>query len=51
MVILLLMRWLKVRLFHIGILEELDFRDIIVSLKASDVPMAIAAYTKAAASI
>lgn len=35
-------------LFHIGILEELDFRDIIVSLKASDVPMAIAAYTKAA---
>ena len=37
-------------LFHIGILEELDFHDIIVSLKASDVPMAIAAYTKAAAS-
>ena len=37
-------------LFHIGILEELDFRDIIVSLKASDVPMAIQAYTKAAAS-
>jgi (E)-4-hydroxy-3-methylbut-2-enyl-diphosphate synthase len=36
-------------LFHIGILEELDFHDIIVSLKASDVPMAIAAYTKAAA--
>lgn len=36
-------------LFHINILEELDFRDIIVSLKASDVPMAIAAYTKAAA--
>lgn len=35
-------------LFHINILEELDFRDIIVSLKASDVPMAIAAYTKAA---
>lgn len=35
-------------LFHIGILEELDFRDIIVSLKASDVPMAIAAYSKAA---
>ncbi|EPY08747.1 4-hydroxy-3-methylbut-2-en-1-yl diphosphate synthase [Paenibacillus alvei TS-15] len=34
-------------LFHIGILEELDFHDIIVSLKASDVPMAIAAYTKA----
>ncbi len=36
-------------LFHIGILEELDFHNIIVSLKASDVPMAIAAYTKAAA--
>jgi (E)-4-hydroxy-3-methylbut-2-enyl-diphosphate synthase len=35
-------------LFHIGILEELDFHDIIVSLKASDVPMAIAAYTEAA---
>jgi (E)-4-hydroxy-3-methylbut-2-enyl-diphosphate synthase len=35
-------------LYHIGILEELDFTDIIVSLKASDVPMAIAAYTKAA---
>jgi (E)-4-hydroxy-3-methylbut-2-enyl-diphosphate synthase len=37
-------------LFHIGILEELDFHDIIVSLKASNVPMAIAAYTKAAES-
>ncbi len=35
-------------LYHIGILEELDFRDIIVSLKASNVPMAIEAYTKAA---
>lgn len=35
-------------LYHIGILEEHDFQDIIVSLKASDVPMAIAAYTKAA---
>ncbi|GIP31333.1 flavodoxin-dependent (E)-4-hydroxy-3-methylbut-2-enyl-diphosphate synthase [Paenibacillus sp. J2TS4] len=35
-------------LFHIGILEELDFHDIIVSLKASDVPMAIEAYSKAA---
>ncbi len=35
-------------LFHIGILEELDFHDIIVSLKASDVPMAIAAYSQAA---
>lgn len=38
-------------LFHIGILEELDFHDIIVSLKASDVPMAIAAYSKAASVI
>lgn len=38
-------------LFHIGILEELDFHDIIVSLKASDVPMAIAAYTMAAEKI
>ncbi|OPA80319.1 4-hydroxy-3-methylbut-2-en-1-yl diphosphate synthase [Paenibacillus selenitireducens] len=36
--------------FHIGILEELDFHDIIVSLKASDVPMAIAAYRMAAES-
>jgi (E)-4-hydroxy-3-methylbut-2-enyl-diphosphate synthase len=35
-------------LYHIGILEELDFYDIIVSLKASNVPMAIEAYTKAA---
>ncbi|OPH48606.1 4-hydroxy-3-methylbut-2-en-1-yl diphosphate synthase [Paenibacillus ferrarius] len=35
-------------LFHINILEELDFQDIIVSLKASDVPMAIAAYSQAA---
>ncbi|MDP5272675.1 flavodoxin-dependent (E)-4-hydroxy-3-methylbut-2-enyl-diphosphate synthase [Chengkuizengella axinellae] len=32
--------------FHIQILEELDFKDIIVSLKASDVPMAIEAYSK-----
>jgi (E)-4-hydroxy-3-methylbut-2-enyl-diphosphate synthase len=38
-------------LFHIGILEELDFHDIIVSLKASNVPMAIAAYTMAAEKI
>jgi len=29
---------------HIKILEELDFKDIIVSLKTSDVPMTIAAY-------
>lgn len=35
-------------LYHIGILEDLDFRDIIVSLKASNVPMAIEAYTMAA---
>lgn len=35
-------------LYHIGILEELDFHDIIVSLKASDVPMAIEAYRQAA---
>lgn len=35
-------------LYHINILEELDFQDIIVSLKASDVPMAIAAYSQAA---
>lgn len=37
--------------FHIGILEELDFHDIIVSLKASDVPMAIEAYSLAAKTI
>lgn len=30
---------------HIDILEEMDFRDIIVSLKASNVPLAIEAYT------
>lgn len=35
-------------LYHIRILEELDFHDIIVSLKASDVSMAIDAYMKAA---
>src|SRR5690625_1910360 len=35
-------------LYHIGILEDLDFHDIIVSLKASDVPLAIEAYQKAA---
>ncbi|QKG84836.1 flavodoxin-dependent (E)-4-hydroxy-3-methylbut-2-enyl-diphosphate synthase [Kroppenstedtia pulmonis] len=35
-------------LYHIGILEDLDFHDIVVSLKASDVPLAIEAYTKAA---
>lgn len=35
-------------LHHIKILEELDFHDIIVSMKASDVSLAIEAYTKAA---
>lgn len=38
-------------MFHIGVLEEYDFQDIIVSLKASDVPMAIAAYSLAAQKI
>ena len=36
-------------LHHIKILEDLDFHDIIVSLKASDVNLAIEAYMKAAA--
>src|SRR5699024_4911801 len=36
-------------LHHIKILEDLDFRDIIVSLKASDVNLAVEAYKKAAA--
>jgi (E)-4-hydroxy-3-methylbut-2-enyl-diphosphate synthase len=35
-------------LHHIKILEDLDFHDIIVSLKASDVGLAIEAYRKAA---
>ncbi|MBB6448861.1 (E)-4-hydroxy-3-methylbut-2-enyl-diphosphate synthase [Geomicrobium halophilum] len=35
-------------LHHIAILEELDFHDIIVSMKASDVNLAVEAYTKAA---
>ncbi len=35
-------------LHHIKILEDLDFQDIIVSLKASDVILANEAYTKAA---
>lgn len=35
-------------LHHIKILEDLDFHDIIVSLKASDVTLAIEAYEKAA---
>jgi (E)-4-hydroxy-3-methylbut-2-enyl-diphosphate synthase len=34
-------------LHHIRILEDLDFQDIIVSMKASDVPLAIEAYRKA----
>lgn len=34
-------------LHHIRILEELDFYDIIVSMKASDVRLAIEAYDKA----
>lgn len=39
---------LESALHHIQILEELDFHDIIVSMKASDVPMAIEAYRLAA---
>lgn len=35
-------------LHHIKILEDLDFHDIVVSLKASDVHLAIEAYEKAA---
>lgn len=35
-------------LHHIKILEDLDFHDIIVSMKASDVSLAIEAYEKAA---
>jgi (E)-4-hydroxy-3-methylbut-2-enyl-diphosphate synthase len=35
-------------LYHIKILEDLDFHDIIVSMKASDVNLAIEAYEKAA---
>jgi (E)-4-hydroxy-3-methylbut-2-enyl-diphosphate synthase len=38
-------------LYHIRILEELEFYDIIVSLKASTVPLAIEAYTRAAEQI
>ena len=33
-------------LHHIKILEDLDFHDIIVSMKASDVNLAIEAYEK-----
>ncbi|MBM7645774.1 (E)-4-hydroxy-3-methylbut-2-enyl-diphosphate synthase [Scopulibacillus daqui] len=35
-------------LYHIKILEDLDFHDIVVSLKASDVNLAVEAYEKAA---
>ncbi|PSL42304.1 4-hydroxy-3-methylbut-2-en-1-yl diphosphate synthase [Salsuginibacillus halophilus] len=38
-------------LHHIQILEELDFHDIIVSLKASDVDLAVEAYEKGAQAI
>lgn len=41
---------LESALHHIRILEELDFYDIIVSMKASDVRLAIEAYRLAAAS-
>lgn len=35
-------------LYHINILRELDFEDIVLSLKASDIRLAIEAYQKAA---
>ncbi|WP_017185822.1 flavodoxin-dependent (E)-4-hydroxy-3-methylbut-2-enyl-diphosphate synthase [Alkalibacillus haloalkaliphilus] len=38
-------------LHHIKILEDLDFHDIVVSLKASDVHLAVEAYEKAAEQI
>lgn len=41
---------LESALHHIRILEDLDFRNIVVSMKASDVPLAIEAYKKAAES-
>jgi (E)-4-hydroxy-3-methylbut-2-enyl-diphosphate synthase len=41
---------LESALYHIRILEELDFEDIIVSMKASDVPLAVEAYKLAAES-
>ena len=34
--------------FHVGILEDLGFEDIIISMKASNVPLAVDAYTLAA---
>lgn len=41
---------LESALHHIKILEDLDFEDIIVSMKASDLPLAIEAYRLAAES-
>ncbi|MDB5083158.1 MAG: ispG [Bacilli bacterium] len=41
---------LESALHHIHILEDLNFEDIIVSMKASNVPLAIEAYRKAAES-
>lgn len=41
---------LESALYHIGILEELEFTDIIVSMKASNVNLAIEAYQLAASS-
>lgn len=41
---------LESALFHISILEELDFHEIIVSMKASSVPLAIEAYRLASES-
>lgn len=40
--------WLKVLSIIFKILEDLNFHDIIVSMKASDVPLAIEAYEKPA---
>ena len=41
---------LESALYHISILEELDFHDIIVSMKASNVPLAVEAYRLASES-
>ncbi len=41
---------LESALYHIRILEDMDFKDIIVSMKASDLSLAIAAYRLAAES-
>mgnify|MGYP000642785131 FL=1 len=35
----------------VAVLEDLDFHDIVVSVKASDVPMAIEAYTQVSAAV